>query len=61
MTQWIDLTIRPEGAPEIAVNPATGEVELSWTITDADGGRVTLLVARKAAEALVETVKGVLA
>lgn len=41
---WIDLTIRPDGEPEIEVTP-TDEFEISWQLPD--GGRLTLLVSRE--------------
>ena len=47
---WLDQTIRPGGEPEVDVNPATGEVELSWALDDQS--RFTLLLERSVVEKL---------
>jgi hypothetical protein len=55
---WIDLTVRPTGEPEVELTPA-GEIEVSWDLETA-GSRVTVLVARDAAEALISRLRELL-
>jgi hypothetical protein len=56
---WMDMTLRPEGDPSLDVNPMTGEVELTWPLAN-DGGRLTLLIPRKVAERLPESLNDLL-
>lgn len=53
-TPWMDVTIRPEGEPEIDVNPATGEFEFSWMVAGGEAGRITLLIPPDAVRRLTE-------
>lgn len=41
---WIDMTIRPEGDPEVEFNDLTGEFEFTWP--QGDSGRLTILLPR---------------
>ena len=49
---WIDLTVRPDGEPEIEVTP-TDEFEITWQLPE--GGRLTLLVPREVADKAART------
>lgn len=50
MATWLDMTIRVGSDIEVEVNPETGEIECSWTIDEAPGSRITLLVPREIAD-----------
>jgi hypothetical protein len=49
---WLDLTIRPETAPEVELQP-DNTVELSWPL-DESGSRITLLLTPDHARSLNE-------
>lgn len=53
---WIDMTVRPEGPPEVDVNDITGELELTWRL-EGEGGRLTLLIARDSVAAAIERLR----
>lgn len=57
---WTDMTLRPEGEPEIDVNPMTGEYEFTWTLA-AEGGRITLLMPKDAVDRLTIRARELLA
>jgi hypothetical protein len=56
---WLDLTIRPGSTPEVDVQP-DGTVEISATLGECAGSRVTLLLSPDAVRRLEQSLSELL-